>query len=113
MTHRSIVRTIHGTRAYGKYGNSQKVIGLCRLCLAPDIDLQDSHFIPSAAYKAVEELGGVTPLIVKGDITIQKNQQLKKHLLCADCEDRFNKNGEQWVLGYCNRAGKGFRLYGL
>jgi hypothetical protein len=28
-------------------------------------------------------------------------RQIKKHLLCAECEDRFNKQGEGWVLRHC------------
>lgn len=38
---------------------------------------------------------------------------MKAYLLCADCEDRFNKNGETWVLQHCNRPDTGFKLYDL
>jgi hypothetical protein len=31
-------------------------------------------------------------------------------MLCADCEDRFNKDGEQWVLGNCWRTDTEFPL---
>src|SRR5207244_3024877 len=66
-----------------------------------------------SAYKAVEKLAGVTPLNVRGEITVQKNEQMKAHLLCACCEDRFNKNGESYVMNYCNRPGSGFKLHDL
>ncbi len=90
-----------------------QVIGQCRLCLQQGAELLESHFIPKSAYKLVEKLGGVTPLNVRGEITVQKNQQMKAHLLCADCEDRFNRCGESWVLQYCNRADTGFKLRDL
>ena len=33
-------------------------IGICRLCLTPDLELQDSHFVPRAFYKLFIERGG-------------------------------------------------------
>lgn len=41
--------------------------------------------------------------------------QLKRYLLCSGCEDRFNKNGETWVLKHCFRGGpmNRFRLRDL
>ena len=90
-----------------------RVIGQCKLCLREGVELRESHFISKSAYKLVEKLGGVTPLIVRGDITVQKNDQMKAPLLCADCEDLFNKNGESWVLRYCNRPNTGFKLHDL
>jgi hypothetical protein len=89
------------------------VVGQCKLCLRSEVELQESHFIPKAAYKAVQKLAGVTPLNVRGEITVQKNDQITAFLLCATCEDRFNKNGENWVISHCNRPGSGFKLYDL
>jgi hypothetical protein len=46
---------------------------------------------------------------------VQTSAQLKRYLLCAVCEDRFNKNGESRVLKYCFRGGpmNRFRLRDL
>ena len=36
--------------------------------------------------------------------------QIKKYLLCGDCEELFNKNGEAWVSRFAHQVGRGFRL---
>jgi hypothetical protein len=33
------------------------------------------------------------------------SKQLRTHLLCADCEDRFNKNGEKYVMSWLRPRG--------
>ena len=38
------------------------------------------------------------------------NRQVKTHLLCALCEDRFSKNGERWVVGHGFRTPGSFAL---
>jgi hypothetical protein len=35
---------------------------------------------------------------------------MKDYVLCAQCEERFNKNGESWVMKYCSRNAEGFKL---
>ncbi|MDO8588253.1 MAG: hypothetical protein Q7T82_14590 [Armatimonadota bacterium] len=35
------------------------------------------------------------------------------NILCPDCEQRFAENGEDWVMKYCGRKGKGFKLKDL
>ncbi len=44
------------------------------------------------------------------EIAISMNEQVRDYVFCKDCEDRFNKNGEAWVLENCYRDGGGFAL---
>jgi hypothetical protein len=39
-----------------------------------------------------------------------KTKQIKSHLLCFDCEQRFDRNGESEVLRWVNPKSKDFRL---
>lgn len=73
--------------------------GICALC-QNDAELQDSHLIPKAAYKALCEPDHVirNPVLVTAEVTLQTSEQVHDHLLCRDCELRFEQNGEDWVL---------------
>jgi hypothetical protein len=92
---------------------SKGPVGQCRLC-GKTRTLRDSHFLPSGYYKhlTLDENGifqnNAVFLLTRETLT--KGKQLKKHLLCADCEGRFNSNGEQWVIARGYRIGKDFRL---
>src|SRR5262245_35502917 len=87
-------------------------VGTCKLCRGTNVTLCLSHYIPKAAFRAVGKIGNTRPVIVKNGIKIQKDEQITAHILCKECEDRFSRNGETWVLNYANRA-DGFRLYDL
>ena len=39
------------------------------------------------------------PVAIGRTITSTTSRQVRDYLLCAECEDLFNKNGESWVLG--------------
>ncbi|HEV7842629.1 MAG TPA: hypothetical protein VGO69_02985, partial [Pyrinomonadaceae bacterium] len=54
--------------------------------------------------------GGEAPIVMNSEITISKNEQVRNYVFCKDCEDRFNKNGEGWILKNCFRDGEGFAL---
>ncbi len=76
----------------------QPVIGKCKLCLKTK-QLQKSHFIPAAMYKyIIRGALGAEPVVVGRRITSTTSQQVRDHLLCSDCEDLFNKNGERYTL---------------
>lgn len=66
--------------------------GICKLCLDED-DLLESHFMPRALYP---ERGGME-YRTRNRSGLDETQ-LKQYLLCGDCEERFNKNGESEVL---------------
>lgn len=79
----------------------------CRLCLAPRV-LQRSHLLPRAIYRDLRtpSLLNPNPLLTSGGQTEVGQEQVTVDLLCADCEERFNRNGERWVLA------NGYRLAG-
>src|SRR5689334_22524971 len=82
--------------------------GQCKLCLKSGA-LCDSHFVPKAAYQIVRKIDNESPVAVDKELSVQTDRQIRGYILCPDCEDRFNKNGESWVMGNCFR-GDGFKL---
>ena len=82
--------------------------GSCKLCQRDNVQLQRSHFLPSALYRIVRDnkLPNPNPVFVEsGRGPKQSPRQITAHLLCADCESRFNEKGEKWVLQNCCRRG--------
>jgi hypothetical protein len=51
-------------------------------------------------------LGRLNSVQGRGNNTtaIMSSAQVKAHLLCAECEERFNQGGEDWVLKDCWRS---------
>jgi hypothetical protein len=49
-------------------------------------------------------------VLIGGGKSRISSRQASDYLLCADCEDRFNKRGETWVLKICWRDEKTFKL---
>ena len=86
--------------------------GKCALCLQT-ADLQDSHFLPKAFYKLARNAGdkNPNPIIVNPNVAMKTSQQASDHLLCAVCEDRFNKGGESWITQHCWRSETNFPLH--
>lgn len=87
-------------------------IGTCRLCLTPNVELRDSHFIPAGFYKAARKADGSNEdlTIVTREVVIQTSEQAQQPLLCTECEDRFNKFGEKWTLANACLANRTFPL---
>ena len=81
------------------------IVGTCRLCHI-NADLQVSHFLPNAVYAQLREdaLKNPHPVLMTEDDSIISSKQIAEHLLCFDCEQRFSKLGESWVLGNMARA---------
>ena len=89
------------------------VIGRCRLCLNEAV-LLDSHFIPQAAYRLVRGEGkNPHPLVVQTDKAMQTSVQMRAHLFCRDCEQRFHECGENTFFRYCHRESEGFKLLAM
>jgi hypothetical protein len=77
-----------------------KVIGKCALCGKRRV-LQRSHLMPRRLYGMTRQhqgQGNANPVLVTQTITLQSSKQVWSHLLCAECEDRFSKGGEQYAL---------------
>ena len=91
------------------------VIGQCRLCLEPAAILRNSHFLPKGVYKKLRDQTRENPNPWK--LTPRTAVQTSKHktapLLCQDCEQRFSKNGENWVLAHCLQEDGTFPLWSI
>jgi hypothetical protein len=80
--------------------------GPCGLCLKTR-ELQDSHYLPRAFYKRLRgpaEERNPNPVVVTEAGKVATSKQVTDYLLCADCEDRFNRNGEKRVIENCWQA---------
>ena len=79
------------------------MIGQCRLCLRSNVQLRDSHFLTAGIYRILRDENDANrnPWLLTGKTAVQTSRQLKARLLCGDCEQRFSKNGENWVLRHC------------
>jgi len=81
--------------------------GVCRLCLETKL-LRKSHFIPAALYPKHRKPNYATRSC-SGPLD-SKAKHIRAHLLCADCEQRFEQGGESEVLHWVNPKGT-FRLH--
>jgi hypothetical protein len=68
--------------------------GVCRLCIR-ETQLLKSHFIPRALYP-VKRQKSLT--LTRSVVTSGRGPELKEHLLCRECEARFDQNGESEVM---------------
>jgi len=84
----------------------------CYLCLQ-ERELRESHLLPKALYRLVRA-GTRSPNAHALQITRYGRQsssrQATQPLLCAECESRFDRCGENWVLRHCYRGRGRFRL---
>jgi hypothetical protein len=90
---------------------------ICALCREEKGKLIDSHFMPAAAYphvRGTEETGSGPPVLInlRRKSAIQTDRQIKRPLLCFECEDRFSKNGER-RMGQLWATASGFPLLDL
>jgi hypothetical protein len=85
--------------------------GKCKLCLL-DKPLCESHLVPAAIYKYCWE-GDLAPLRFTVDEIGHSDEELTAYLLCQKCEDRLNRDGENWLAPKLARIGGSFPLYDL
>lgn len=70
---------------------------ICGLCKESVQSLKESHFIPARFYRAMTRShNGYTSATPR--IATNTSRQVWSYLLCGDCEGKFNKKGEDWVL---------------
>jgi hypothetical protein len=81
---------------------------VCKLCLGMK-PLQESHFLSAALYPRLRKpsFAGRNRRVVALD---SKDKHIKDYVLCFDCEQRFNRNGESEVLYWVSPKSKKFRL---
>jgi hypothetical protein len=84
--------------------------GKCALCLEIR-ELRDSHFLPAGFYRIMREGSGEDPVLLNKSAAFMSSAQARTHLLCGECERRFNGGGEDWVLKNCWRSPTNFPLH--
>lgn len=72
--------------------------GICKLCLL-EKDLQNSHFIGQGVYRRLYDrsLPNPRPILFTTDEGKQTDEQIKDYVFCWDCEQIFNRRGENFV----------------
>ena len=82
----------------------------CGLC-SQERELRDSHLLPAAVYKLAREphRRDPNPVVITRRRAGTSSRQVSDHFLCSECENRFSRNGERYVLGQCARP-DGFAL---
>jgi len=88
-------------------------IGKCKMCLRAGVELQNSHFLPAAAYRQTQDHsspGNPNPWLLTESGAVQTSIQQTAPLLCADCELRLSRNGEDWLFRNGPRRNGRFRL---
>jgi hypothetical protein len=88
------------------------VVGDCGLCQKMGVELLDSHYVPRSLYKLIRDprFQNPHPVLIAGGASRISSRQASDYFLCADCEDRFSKRCESWVLANCWRDEKTFKL---
>ena len=80
----------------------------CGLCMRTR-ELQESHLIPAAIYRLLRDAdpNHITITIPKSFTT---SKQVSAPFLCYNCEQRFSRNGENYVLSECAQPDGSFPL---
>ena len=88
------------------------IVGKCKLCLRPDMELRDSHFMPRALYTLLRtpERKNANPVVISHVRARTTSAQASDYVFCGDCEQRFSKHGESWVMAHCSRKNEEFLL---
>jgi hypothetical protein len=84
-------------------------VGTCALCLQTR-ELRDTHFLPAGCYRIMREGSGEDPVLVNKSAAFISSAQARAHLLCGECEHRFNNDGENWVKN-CWRSPTDFPVH--
>lgn len=85
-------------------------VGTCKLCRAHG-ELRESHFMPAAIFSQLRTPSRKNPhpVLITKSMSMISSRQIKDYVLCNDCEQRFSKLGESWVLANMSRPA-GFAL---
>jgi hypothetical protein len=75
--------------------STKSIIGICKLCLRRR-QLQQSHLLGRAFYRMSKE-NGSGPIAMTPEIILPTSRQVRDFVLCGDCEQLFNRNGEAYV----------------
>jgi hypothetical protein len=86
-------------------------LGICKLCLL-EKPLCDSHLVPAALYKYCRA-GENAPLRITVSEVGSTEEQVSTHLLCSKCENKLNRDGENWLVPKLATLGGSFPFYDL
>lgn len=95
--------------------NVSMPVGVCRLC-ENTRDLRDSHLLPKALSKLLTTFAqaagesNTNPITITPSVAVQTSRQVTDYVLCSECEDLLNRNGEKWVVANCFRGDYVFPL---
>jgi hypothetical protein len=91
---------------YNRDMPKRKIIGECALCLN-ERELRRSHFLSAGAYRRLRSATGTIkdPILITAKFSMATSQQLADYLLCAECEQRLNRGGENYALSQMNDKG--------
>jgi hypothetical protein len=83
-----------------------------KLCLQRVASLEDSHFLSAGIYGILRDDNekNPNPWLLTKKTAVQTSRQMTARLLCRDCEQRFSKFGENWVLAHCLHKDRSFPL---
>lgn len=97
-----------------KTATPSKITGKCKLCLRKT-NLCDSHLIAAAFYRTLlsDTVTPRDPLLITSTSTYTSSRQVSDYVFCVECEDRFRKGGEDWVIRHAYRGGQEFLLRDL
>lgn len=71
--------------------------GTCKLCLQPEKDLCESHFMPRSLYGFCRT-DEYEPVRFSKEAVYPTSRQTKHPLFCGDCEQLLSREGENWIL---------------
>jgi hypothetical protein len=85
--------------------------GVCKFCLEEKM-LCDSHLAPAGLYKycKAKEIGPV--LMTREEVSVA-NEEVTEYLLCEECENLLNREGENWLLPKLATIDQKFPFYDL
>ncbi len=75
------------------------ILGNCRLCHTPDVELQESHIIPKWASKrlrARDSSSNPNPVVITDGQAVQISKQITENMLCVRCEQKMGR-AEKYV----------------
>src|SRR5438093_112529 len=86
-------------------------VGSCGLCRTTK-ELRYSHLMLAAVYKLsrIYSRSDPNPVIISKRNSFTTSRQVSAYFLCGECEDKFSRNGERYVLNQCARPNGEFKL---
>ncbi len=86
--------------------------GKCELCKQMR-NLHDSHYAPKGGYKRnrADQITNPHPVAFVNGKAKQTSKQVRDFKFCTECEERFNKGGESYIISLIPEYGKDFELH--